>query len=72
MADGRRHGHAGAGPAARRRGLLREGADTARAAELLWLTSSSAAFDLLAADRGRAPEHVADPFLAMPEQNVLR
>ena len=53
-------------------GLLRDGSDTSQAADLLWLMSSFAGFDLLATGRGRTPEHIADTFLATLDQSVLR
>ena len=72
MEDGRRHGMQALAQRLADAGLLREGCDLARAVDLLWLVSSFAAFDLLAAGRGRTPEHVADAFLAVLEQSVLR
>lgn len=53
-------------------GLLRDGSDTARAADLLWLLSGFSSFDLLATVRGRTPEDIAHMYLATLTHAVLR
>lgn len=53
-------------------GLLRHDADTAQAADLLWVLSSFASFDLMATGRGRSPEQIAETFLATLRGSILR
>ena len=53
-------------------GLVRDSHGPAEVADLLWVMSSFAGFDLLAAGRGRAPEEIAEIFLATLASSVLR
>ena len=72
MEEGRHHGMQLLARRLADEELLREGADATQAADLLWLMSSFAGFDLLAAGHGRSPEKIADTFLATLKLSVLR
>lgn len=53
-------------------GRLRDGSETERAADLLWLLSGFSSFDLLATVRRRTPEDIANMYLATFTEAVLR
>ena len=53
-------------------GLLRADADAGRAADLLWLLSGFASFDLLATVRGLSPADIAGLYLDTITRTVLR